>query len=211
MNKNLAKKIVSITIIAIVVALVITTIILALVPKKMADPIASGYASITVYQDSTANQYIYTASPTTDAQRKHNEVYKEIERLHEESLKDNILSAIFQGTGSFKASVKRENKTNAINSIAAQAGNALVYRYLSNEPQVLKINGEVYKDESTLSSQTVTYDMIIMPLGTGTNFEECTIYLVDTEKNASSYQVTFLACQAELNDYISSLDFGLAS
>jgi len=209
MNKNLAKKIASITIIAVVVALVITTIVLALVPKKMANPIASGYASITVYQNSTAAQYTYTANPTTDAQRAHNEVYREIEKLHEESLKDNLLSAIFQGTGSFEANVKKEYKTNVLSSVAAQTGNALVYRYLSKDPQVLKVNGEVYKDQSTLSASTVTYDMIIMPLQTGTNFEECTIYLVNTDDNTSSYQLTFLACQAELNDYITNLELGI--
>ena len=200
MKSNLAKKIVSITVIALVVALVITTIVLALVPKKMADPIASGYSRIFIYQDN--NSAAVSANVRSD-------VFEEIQDLHEASLKDNVLSAIFQGTGSFNSTVKKEYKSNVLTSIAGATGNALVFEYL--QTQTLKINGEVYKDESTLSSSTVEFDMIIMPLTNGTNFEECTIYLVDSSENTSSYQVNFLACQAELNDYISSVDFGMGN
>lgn len=195
MKSNLAKKIVSITVLALVVALVITTIVLALVPKKMADPIASGYSRIIIYQDDASE----AVSKTNRA-----DVFEKIEELHEESLKDNVLSAIFQGTGSFKATVKKEYKTNVTSSIAAQSGNALVFEYL--ETQVLKIDGEVYKDEGSLGASTVEYDTIIMPLTDGTNFEECVIYLVDSSENTSSYQVSFLACQAELNDYITAFE-----
>ena len=81
MKKDLAKKIVSISVIAVVVALVITTIILALVPKRMANPIADGYATITVYQDSTSAMFTSKANPTTDGERAHNEVISQIEKL----------------------------------------------------------------------------------------------------------------------------------
>jgi hypothetical protein len=201
MKKDLAKKIISISAIAVVVALVITTIVLALVPKKMANPIADGYSFITVYQDSKSAAY----SPKDE----HNEIIDNIKDLHEKSLKDNMLSAIFQGTGSFKPSVEKSNVTSVRSKIAEAEGNALVFTYM--EEQTLKINGEVYKDTGTLSASTVTFDCIIMPLTDGTNFQECKIYLVDSEENKSSYQVTFLACQAELNEYVSSIELGLAN
>jgi len=147
MKKDLVKKIVSISIIAVVVALVITTIILALVPKRMANPIADGYATITVYKGSAEGMYNYKANPADDLERKHNEVIDEIQKLHEDSLKDNVLSAIFQGTGSFSATVSKEYKTNAIKTIAGAEGNALVFTYL--QEQVLKVNGETWSAKST--------------------------------------------------------------
>ena len=210
MKTNLVKKIISISVISLVLALVVLTIVLALVPKKFENPIVSGYASITVYQDGIAQQYTYTNNPDTDAERAHNEVYTTIEKLHAESLKDNLLSAIFQGTGSFEVSVEDTYYANVITSIAnAEDTNALVFTYLQEDKQVLKIDGEVYKTESALSSKEVTFDMIVMPLGNTDSFEQCTIYLANRSDNKSSYQVTFLAHQAELNKYVSSLDFGI--
>lgn len=209
MKKNLAKKITSITVIALVVALVITTVVLALVPKKMNDPIASDYKRVWVYQDNVSAAFSYVANPTTDEQRAHNEIIETIKELHEESLKDSVLSAIFQGTGSFKSEVTKTKKNNALTSVAEQTGNAIVFEYF--EDQELKVNGETYKDEGTLSASPVTFGKIIMTLGTSENFEQCTIYLVDSSDGHSYYQVTFLAAQAELNDYVSSIDFGLAN
>lgn len=205
MKKDLAKKIVTISIISIVLALVLTTIILALVPKKMENPIADGYASITVYKDSSSQQYKKYENPTTTAETNFAEVYNTIKNLHEESLKDNLLSAIFQGTGSFDSKVTSKYVSNVISSVAKADGNALVFTYL--EEKTLMIGGEVYYNETSLNSTTITFDMIVMTLGTSDNFEECTIYLADRDDYKSSYQVSFLARQGELNDYINSLEF----
>lgn len=206
MKKNLAKKIVSISVIVLVVALVITTVVLALVPKKMNDPIAEDYRRVWVYQGNKSAAFSYVANTTDEDQLEHNEIIEKIQELHEDSLKDNLLSAIFQGTGSFKPEVSKVKKTNATTSIAGQEGNALVFEYY--DMQTLKINGEVYKDEGTLSSSTVTYDMIIMPLGDSENFDQCTIYLVDKSENISYYQVSFLAAQSELNEYVGTIELG---
>lgn len=211
MKTNLVKKIISISVISLVLALVVLTIVLALVPKKFENPIADNYATITIYKDGVPpQQFNYTENPATESEKAHNEIMSTIEKLHEESLKDNLLSAIFQGTGSFEVKVVKEYIPNVITTVAkAEGTNALVYTYLQEEKQVLKINGEVYKDESKLSSTEVTFDMIVMPLGTTDGFEQRTVYLANRSNNQSSYQVTFIAHQAELNDYISSLDFGV--
>lgn len=205
MNKNLAKKIISISVVSLVLAIVITTIVLAIVPKKFNNPIQDGYASITVYKDGLAQQYTYIENPTTEADREHNDVYTTIENLHEKSLKDSVLSALFQGTGSFNVQVESFTTVNAITEVAKKEKNALVFTYM--EKQTLKVNGEVYKDVGTLSSTEVEFDMIVMPLGETKNFEQCKIYLCDRSNNESEYTLTFLAHQADLNNFIDGLEF----
>ena len=203
-KKNLAKKIASISIIAVVVALVITTVVLALVPKTMSNPIMDGYATITIYQGNKSAQYKRSSTATTDAQREHNEVFEMINELHEKSLEDNLLSSMFQGTKDFKMNVVKASVANVITSVAETSGNAIVYTYLGDEKLTLKLDGEVYEDESSTGA-VVKFDMIVMPLNTGDSFEECKIYLADRSTKKSAYQVTFLAHQAELNKYVSEL------
>ena len=209
MKKNLAIKIASISIVAVLVALVITTIILALVPKTMENPVEDGFANITVYQNGTSQLYSYNPNATTESEKKHNEIYNKILELHEESLEDNLLSAIFQGASKIKTTVDIKQVPSALNKVAE--GNGIVFNYLQSEKMVLKIGGEVYKvDINSLSSSTIQYDTLIMPLGTSEDYELCTIYIADSSNNYnSSYQIRFLAHQAELNDYISGLSLGI--
>ena len=115
---------------------------------------------------------------------------------------------MFQGTGKFKVSVEKLNTPNVISSVAKKEGNALEFTYLDGARE-LKLDGVVYDDDDFLSSTKVTYDMIVMTLGTSENFEECTLYLADSSTKVSSYQVKFLAHQSELNNYITSLDLGI--
>lgn len=205
MRKSLVKKIASISIIAVVLALVVTTIILALVPKSMDNPIMNKANTIVIYQDDASARYTYDPTAITDEQKEVNNVIDTIMDLHEESLKDNVLSAIFQGTGKFKIHVTDNYVANVISTVAKKDGNCIVFNYYG-DTQVLKFNDEVYIHED--NGQSVTFDMIVMPLGSSDSFEECTIYLANSETNKSSYQLKFLAHQSELNDYISSLDFG---
>ncbi|MBQ7351322.1 MAG: hypothetical protein IJW59_00430 [Clostridia bacterium] len=205
MKKNLAKKIISISVVAVVLALVITTIVLAIVPKKFSNPIQDGYATITIYKDGLAQQYTYSENPVTEADKEHNAVYTTIRDLHEKSLKDSVLSALFQGTGSFNVDVNNFSTINAISTVAKEVDNALVFTYM--EKQVLKIDGEVYKDVGTLSSKEVEFDMIVMPLGDTKNFDQCKVYLCDKSNNECEYSLTFLAHQADLNNYIEGIEF----
>lgn len=211
MKAKIIKRIVSITAIALVGALLVTTIVLALVPKKMENFVKSGYAMITVYQGDTDQLYTYSSNPTTDAEREHNEIFRKIEKLHAESLEDSLLSALFQGTGSFDVKVQKKTYTNILTSVAEAEGNAIVFTYLQEDPQVLKIDGKEYRDESSFNSKLVTYNMIVLELTDSKDFDKCKIYFADRETRSSSYYIEFLARQAELNDYISSLNLGQAS
>ena len=203
MRKNLVKRIVSISVIVLVLALVVTTIVLAVVPKTMTNPIADGFYCIKVYQGSKSA--MYTPNPTaTGADAEHNEIFNKIVDLHEESLKDTLLSAIFQGTGSFDVRVVKDSTvSNVISTIAEAEGNAIIFEYSSQ--QVLKLDGETYEDELSAAG-VVKYDMIVLSLNASDNYEECIAYLADTSTKKSIYQVKFLAHQSELNDYVGSLD-----
>ena len=120
-------------------------------------------------------------------------------------MKDTLLSAIFQGTGSFSLKVDKQNTvSNVITTIAEAEGNAVVFEFSSK--QVLKINGEVYEDELSTKG-VIEYDMIVLPLGTSENFEECTAYFANASTKKSVCQVKFLAHQSELNEYVGSLVF----
>lgn len=213
MKKDLVKKIVSISVVALVLALVITTIVLALVPKRLANPIADGYASVTVYKGSLDKQYFkdfYNTANATEAEKKYNAVYGEIADLHAESLKDNLLSSMFQGLGKFGIEVVASLQSDVIKNVAKAEGNCLVFTYIGEDMQVLKINGEVYFEETALTSEAVEYDMVVMPLSANTGFEERVIYLADRETGKSQYQLKFLADQSELNEYIENLNLGIA-
>ena len=208
MKKDLVKKIVSISVVSLVLALVITTIVLALVPKKLVNPINDGYASIAVYKDKEGKQYfknLYNSTTATEAEKKYNAVYDEIADLHAESLKDNLLSAMFQGLGKFGFEVVPSLNSNVVKNVAEAEGNCLVFYYIGEDKQVLKINGEVYYDENALKSEAVEYDMIVMPLTAESGFAERVIYLADRTTGKSQYQLKFLADQSELNEYVESL------
>jgi hypothetical protein len=205
MRTNLVKKIISISVIAVLAAVVIATIVLALVPQRLANPIANGYGTISIYVNGDDGRQLFK----NNAEQK--TVYEKIEQLHADSLKDNALSSLFQGVNGYEMNVVSISTiSNAINTVAkAENAKVIVFNYLGEEKQTLKINGSVYYDtESPLSSKTVQYDTVIMPLIDGADYEECSIYLADsTNSYKCSYQVRFLAHQADLYDYIANLEF----
>lgn len=204
MRKNLVKKILSISIVSLVCALVLATIVLALIPKKLDNPVASGYTSITVYKNNLEQSYYKTNGTDADSV-KENEIYSKIESLHAESLNDSLLSALFQGVGSFGLQVTNNGYSNALTQAKNDSDYVIVFTYTTE--QKLMIDGKEYRDEDAFSSKVVTFDMIVMPLGSSASFEQCTIYLADREDKDSAYQVNFLAHQGDLLEYVESLDF----
>lgn len=218
MKKNLVKKIASIAVVSLVCALVLVTIILALVPKKLENVIASGYDKITIYVDGKDQSYLYTENPDTASDHyasdiEQNEVISKVESLHKESLKDSLLSAIFQGVGSFDITVTTTSSSKSSNALTAaknESDKVIVFDYGSE--QDLVIGGKKYKYKESTSASYVKFDKIIMPVGNSDSFEECTLYLVvpGSTSYKSTYQVKFLAHQSELAEYIDSLESPLA-
>lgn len=200
MKTSNAKKIASIVIIALVLALTVTTIVLAVIPKSLYNPINSGYSTIGVYRDNITNLYVCGEAGTEEQNR----VCNELMDLHEKSLKDNVLSNIFQGTSGFDVDVVNNSYSNVMTIAKADGVLALVFTYL--DEQTLKINGEEYKDETAFSSKSVKYNKMFMIINNSQSFEETVVYLTDNA-NKSSYQIKFLAHQSELYNYIKNLEF----
>lgn len=199
MKSSSIKKIISIVIISLVLAITVTTIVLALVPKKLYNPIASGYSYITIYQKDASEPNTYTV-------KDHKDVIENVDKYLEKSIRDNVLSSIFQGTGSFEYGVNIVKTTNVISSVASSSENTcIVYGYL--EEQVLKINGETYKNpESTTTNKEVNFNRLVMLVENNADFQECTVYVLDDGDN-SNYQIKFLAHQSDLYNYIESLEW----
>ena len=204
MKTNNVKKILSITIISLIVAITIATVILAIIPKKLYNPIATNYSAVTVYKDKNKNNYSEAISDENKA------IIDKINELQAKSVKDNMLSALFQGTGSYESRVVSYNEGNVMTSIADVSGAVcLVFQYL--EEQELIWQGEKYTNpQATNPNKVVTYTKIFMPISSNESFEECTVYLADNS-NKSSYQIKFLAHQSELYDYLISLEWPMVS
>lgn len=205
MKTNLVKKILSISIVSLVIALVVATIVLALIPKKLDNPINNGFSSITVYKDEISQTYYVNNNATNKDAIEEDAVCKKIFDLHENSIKDSLLSTLFQGAGKVGVNVQNREYKNAITQAKEESDIVLVFNY--STIQNLYIKGEKYKFVQNFVSEYVTFDRIVMPLNNSDSYEECTIYLADKTSNNTEYKVTFPAHQSEVMEYLESLVF----
>lgn len=199
MNSNKAKKIVSIVIISVVLAITILTVVLALIPKRLYNPIANGYDYITVYKkDASVNNY---TDEDSDEQKA---IIDNIAKYLEKSTKDNVLSSIFQGTGKFEYRIVVAKTSNVETSIAKNS-TCLIFGYI--DEQKLMFDGKEYKNpQATDPTKTITFQKLVMPVANDSDFQERTVYVVDGEGN-SDYQIKFIAHQSDLYTYIESLQW----
>lgn len=203
MKTSNVKKILSIVILSLIVAITITTIVLAVVPKKLYNPVTDNYKAITVYKDKVSNTY-NTADTAAEDDK---DIVAKIKENLEMSVKDNTLSSMFQGVGSFEERVIYEKtSTDCMSKVAKVSGSVcLIFNYL--EEQTLELKGNVYTHpEGKGENNSIVYTKIFMPLNNTEDFQECTVYLTGSD-NKSNFQVKFLAHQSELYDYIVSLQW----
>lgn len=192
------KKILSIIIITVVLALTIATIILAVVPKKLYDPLNQDFITMSVWRDGVTNMY----AKGDMGSEEQNKVINDIMELHDKSLKDNVLSSMFQGTSKYNVKVERYGNNDVSKDAKADGVLSLVFTYKT--AQKLMINGEEYYDEAA-AEKTVSYTRAVMILNDSEGFEESTIYLCDADY-VSKCQLKFLAHQSEIWDYIVKLE-----
>lgn len=201
MKTQNAKKIISIVVVALVLAVTIATIVLALVPTKLYNPITKDkLQSVTIYRDELSNVYLYNF----EGQESKTAVCNELIALHEKSLQDNTLSSLFQRATSYKASVNKESIANTLESKIDVAG-VLSLIFTFSEDQELVFNGEVYKDTTLVSSTPVKYRKLMMIINNTESYEETVVYLTDSS-NRSNYNIKFLAHQSELYDHIKNIN-----
>ena len=206
MKTSNVKKVLSIVILCVIVAVTVATVVLAVVPKTLYNPIDDGYSAITVYKNTKSNTYKSIAGNSEQDQK----VVGNIEEKLALSVKDNILSTIFQGTGSFESTVVYEKTaTDCMSSVAKKSnGVCLIFNYL--DEQTLVIDGEEYTHpDATGEGKTIVYTKMFMPVSNNEEFQECTVYLAGSN-NKSNFKIKFLAHQSELFDYLSDLDWEVA-
>jgi len=203
MKTSNVKKILSIVILCVIVAITVATVVLAVVPKSLYNPIAEGYSAITVYKDKQSNTYKNISGNSEQDKN----VIKNIENKHDFSVKDNILSTIFQGTASFEKTVVYEKTATDCMSNVAKRDNTLclIFNYL--DEQTLVIDGEEYTHpDATGEDKTIVYTKMFMPVIDNQEFQECVVYLANSN-NKSNFKIKFLAHQSELYDYLVSLNW----
>lgn len=203
MNTSKIKKILSIVIITLILALTVITIVLAIVPKRLYNPITNGYMSVAVYRNKKDRMYF----ATDDANAEDKVFNTKLSKLLSDSVKDNVLSSIFQGTGKFKSEVLPGDEGNVMTNVAKVSdGMCLVFMY--EEEQTLMFNGKIYKNPQATGKdkdKPVTYTQIFMPIANDQDFQERTVYLADSS-NKSAYQIKFLAHQSDIYQLINNLD-----
>ena len=198
MKAKSVKKIIGIVVVSIVLALTVATIILALIPKKLYNPIPhNDFAGVTVWRSTLSNSYYWDEA---DKDSEANQVINELLVKIEDSVQENILSSMFQGALNHDIEVVKTTKNSNLKSLYdGQGVLALVFNYL-DDIQTLKINDKVFKYETAVSSTTIEYSQIIMPLVNSDSYEECTLYFV--KDNATEYKLTYYAHQSDLWNYI---------
>lgn len=191
------KKVISIISIVLVALLVGATITLACVKTKTFDAVnALGdydkIESVKVYKNGSLYNTFSTHSDKSTIDK--------IVSLHKDSLKDNVLSALFQGATGFDESMDTLSTAKNLSDIYAET---ICISFRFGEKQILTWNNE---NVLTSNDKTVEYSEIIMQLNNSKNFADVTVYVVNST-SASLYRVNTLAHQAELYDYIEKMEF----
>ncbi len=200
MKTNKLKKILSIVILSVVLAITATVIILAVVPKRHYNPVErDNVMVISVWRETVDNSYVRGEIGSEEQ----NKIANEILDLHEKSLKDNVLSSIFQGTSGFEPEVTKYGYSDVSKELKKDATISVVLDFA--EEQTLKFNGEEYKDTTAQTTKSVKYSRAVLTVTNSSSFEKATLYLTD-DNFTSSYQIKFLAHQSELYDYIVNLN-----
>lgn len=203
MKSNKLRKILSITIISLVLALTVAVIVLAIVPKKHYDPVNRDFNMISVYRETSSGAFaVKKGTQGTDESQ---DTVDKLMELYEKSLKASVLSSMFQGTGKFEPNVVAKD-TSMSGKYNVSSVLALVFTY--NSTQTLCLNGKEYKYTSLNQTKTVTYDRAVLVLTDTESFEKVTLYLIEGDESVttSKFQVEFLAHQSELYDYITEMD-----
>ena len=147
---------------------------------------------VRVYVNTTTAGEAYSA----DSDETHKQIYNKIMSLYNDSYKQKLMSALFNGTLGDKTSITREYK-NINNAIGS--GIWLEFNYNSN-PQTIKLNGKDYTDDSTYSKE---YDRAFVEVKDSDTVTTFTIYLAKSDSDYSHYHYTVRAKQANLYKYLS--------
>ncbi len=198
------KKVISIVAIVLVVLLVGATVALACIKTNSTDLVdeLANYDKINYVQVYKNGSY-YQAFTKSDEEGK-NSINK-IVCLHKESLKDNMLSSLFQGALGFDASMEKFEASKTRDEIVKDKN---CVSFIFSEKQTL-----VWEDETIQNnSKNVEFYELILEVQDNENYSEVSVYVLNlankaTTSNSSLYKFTTIAHQSALYDFIEGLDF----
>ena len=130
-----------------------------------------------------------------DSDDAHKEIYNKILSLYNDSFKQKMMSAFFNGTLNEGVKITKEYRN--LSSLTS-TGTWLVFDYNLN-PQTIKLNGKDYKDDSSYSKE---YDKALVEVKNSETMTTFTIYLAKRESDYSYYHYTVRAKQCDLYNYL---------
>lgn len=199
------KKTIAIISIAVLALIVAATVILAVIQKTFYNPIPTNedISFIRVYKGDGTCQEFYNNSQDVEDQK----VFDKIIDLHEKSLKENILSSMFQGALSFDGGIKSEVVTGDTFNANLASSTYIEICYSQNNEQLLKYNGKTFTDGD---GDTVTYTKLIIEVNSSNYMDEVRAFVIKENstgfKPESAHHIKFLAHQKALYKYIQQLD-----
>lgn len=208
MKTGRAKKIVTISILSVIIAITIATIVLAIIPKKFYNPIPDGYKIVTVYNNKESAMY-KTETNMTDKEK---EFKEKVDASLQSAFTDNVLSSMFQGTSKFEKNIVYETtSTNAMDKYANVSGSVcLIFNFLDEQKLMWNDKFATHPkakgvDEETNTKNIITFTKIYMPLTVDNGkIIEHRVYLTGAD-NKSNFSIKYIANQTDLYKYISSL------
>ncbi len=191
------KKIFSIIVLSLVGLLVAATVVLALVSTSQYNPVVNDADYIVVYKNSQTNSNPYA---------KDSEEYKKIYDLHKQSLKQNILSTMFQGALGNNSELTKVSEANISSLLNAENSGLFVEFAFDNEDQVLMWEDKQYTYETSNGAKKVaTFDALYLGIENTENYTTITVYVVLNGKY--NFKITSLAHQSELYEYVNALSW----
>ena len=198
MTKN--KKIAIIAVGAVVIALVITTIILAVVQSTFYAPDIKNADEVRVLiNGSEVGAGVYTNPNTYDTENEDAEekVFLDIMEKINLSEKESVLTSLFGGAYKYNEALAETDT-----ELSAIKENEVVIEFKFDKEQTLKMNGEVKKDSD---GNEIKYNKVYIVVNDTTDLTETTAYLCVANKDKSSFKLTYLSKQAELYSFVKTL------
>ena len=198
------KKVISIVAIALVLLLVGATVALACIKTNSTDLVdeLANYDKINYVQVYKNGSY-YQAFTKSDQDGIDN--INKVVCLHKESLKENMLSSLFQGALGFNASMEKLETAKSRDEIVKEK-NCLSFVFA--EKQTLK-----WEDKNVQNNnKDVEFYELILEVQDNENYSEVSVYVLNlankaTTSNSSMYKFTTIAHQSALYDFIEELEF----
>lgn len=190
------KKILSIVALTLIAILASSIIVFSCVDKDY-NPNLENPDYIKIFVDSSSSEAYFNDNTNEENQK----VYNETLRLYNESFKQKMMSAIFNGTLFENPTIsKLSPKKNSFST-----GIYINFHY--NEKQILKLNNDVYTYKTEKTTETnIEYNDLYIEVKDSENLTTFNIYVQKLNSSYYYYHYTVRAKQADLYNYLKGIN-----